>query len=34
MDTWNLKYLAIMAKGGNQKLLEHFDKYDLNNETI
>lgn len=29
MDSWNDKELAMMKMGGNSKLSEFFDKYDL-----
>ena len=34
MDTWLEQQLKLMALGGNKKLQEHFQKYDLNDEEI
>jgi len=34
MDTWSEKQLRLMALGGNKKLRDHFQNYDLNDETV
>ena len=34
MDTWTEKQLKMMALGGNKKLKEFFQNYDLNDETV
>ena len=34
MDTWNEKQLKLMALGGNQKMREFFQNYDLSDESI
>ena len=34
MDTWSEKKLKLMALGGNQKLKEFFQIYDLNDESV
>ena len=34
MDTWSEKKLKLMALGGNKKLKEFFQIYDLNDESV
>lgn len=34
MDTWSEKQLKLMALGGNKKLREFFQNYDLNDESV
>ncbi len=34
MDTWMENQLKLMALGGNKKLKEFFQNYDLNDESI
>ena len=34
MDTWSEKKLKLMAMGGNKKLKEFFQIYDLNDESV
>ena len=34
MDTWSEKQLRLMALGGNKKLHEFFQNYDLNDESV
>ena len=34
MDTWSEKQLRLMALGGNKKLRDQFQNYDLNDETV
>lgn len=34
MDTWTEKQLRLMALGGNKKLKDLFQNYDLNEESV
>ena len=34
MDTWNMSQLKQMALGGNQKLRNYLQNYDLNEESV
>ena len=34
MDTWSEKQLKLMSIGGNKKLHEYFQNYDLNDESV
>jgi len=34
MDSWSLNQLKIMCVGGNRRLTEYFNNYDLMDESV